>query len=188
MLYIPIWFYSNSLTTIQLDILCVLYIPIWFYSNGMRSGLLWNLIFLYIPIWFYSNRCICRVFYRYMGTLHSNLVLFKYRWNIFSCQIHCLYIPIWFYSNQKILASRERITSLYIPIWFYSNGETFTDKIYVYHLYIPIWFYSNFGKLNGEHNRETPLHSNLVLFKWIVRGYKDFSRYYFTFQSGYIQM
>ena len=32
-------------------------------------------------------------------------------------------------------------------------------------LYIPIWLYSNFGRLNSEHNLETALHSNLVIFK-----------------------
>ena len=97
--------------------------------------------------------------------LHSNLVIFKS--NIEKCsKINShLYIPIWFYSNaDRIFESAVKLI-LYIPIWFYSNLISHFSSFYLIELYIPIWFYSN-----PERPRQPDY--------W----------YYFTFQSGSIQI
>ena len=100
-LYIPIWFYSNSIVrwnsitivtftfqsgSIQILPLLVftvststLYIPIWFYSNGVSQSTVHAYLVLYIPIWFYSNTVKRGKQKPPTWTLHSNLVLFKWR-------------------------------------------------------------------------------------------------------------
>ena len=79
-----------------------LYIPIWFYSNDDATEEEIDKLALYIPIWFYSNLPVVADFTRAYLPLHSNLVLFKYRWQRKSMLKMLLYIPIWFYSNPSI--------------------------------------------------------------------------------------
>ena len=55
----------------------ILYIPIWFYSNFIHSIESISWIHLYIPIWFYSNVIGSVAVVSSIYTLHSNLVLFK---------------------------------------------------------------------------------------------------------------
>ena len=75
-----------SLTTIQLDILCVLYIPIWLYSNDM-----------------------CRFNYIYIHyfTFQSGYIQI-YMEKVIDLKSNELYIPIWLYSN-RFASSRTAV-------------------------------------------------------------------------------
>ena len=143
---------------------------------------------LYIPIWLYSNEMRKAILANATLTLHSNLVIFKCSKELgYSCII-CLYIPIWLYSNSLLSHVKAFLFPLYIPIWLYSNNAGNSCSIL-----------SNIS-----------LHSNLVIFKLIIILLSFFSApllyipiwlysnintlfcgsviFYFTFQSGYIQI
>ena len=53
-----------------------LYIPIWFYSNSVFASDGYQPSLLYIPIWFYSNEQAENIKRAFDDALHSNLVLF----------------------------------------------------------------------------------------------------------------
>ena len=57
-------------------------------------------------------------------------------------------------------------SSLYIPIWLYSNKVQKIINRLLMILYIPIWLYSNIYQSLGAQALLTPLHSNLVIFKY----------------------
>ena len=61
-------------------------------------------------------------------------------------------------------------------------------NINIISLYIPIWLYSNLYDLLVGFFPLPSLHSNLVIFKWYGRLVLVRGLYYFTFQSGYIQI
>ena len=60
--------------------------------------------------------------FHYSNNLHSNMVIFKFRYKNKSLADYMIYIPIWWYSNLggKELAKSVTVT-IYIPIWWYSN-------------------------------------------------------------------
>ena len=188
----------------------MLYIPIWFYSNlwmkvsvhSGKSSLHSNLVLfkyfhhrhfvacfkLYIPIWFYSN-----------ATSNSfTFALSKpFTFQSGSIQIapeikiapgsKLLYIPIWFYSNALVASFLTMPLSLYIPIWFYSN-EKIKEKIKEY---LNFTFQSGSIQMRSITLLKLPLrtlHSNLVLFKYLVLFKFQMLPIYFTFQSGSIQI
>ena len=58
---------------------CLLYIPIWFYSNSNAFTSILSRIQLYIPIWFYSNAEItCDLISRYFFTFQYGSIQIKY--------------------------------------------------------------------------------------------------------------
>ena len=76
-----------------------LYIPIWLYSNLYIIAKYLSPVILYIPIWLYSNYHL-RIAKRAKSfSLHSNLVIFKFKIIIVQKLFYLLYIPIWLYSN-----------------------------------------------------------------------------------------
>ena len=164
-LYIPIWFYSNFRAKFFKNHFVILYIPIWFYSNQDSIETLSGRG-LYIPIWFYSNRnaqghtCKCNAYFTFQS---GSIQIFFHI--ILSANPLSLYIPIWFYSNAE-MKNYEAITvaalhSNLVLFKFYSCSWVSILAI----LYIPIWFYSN----------------ATIFFTWYTKSY-------FTFQSGSIQI
>ena len=165
----------------------MLYIPIWLYSN--KKGICWNadidtlhsnlVIFKLFASESASNSFVtftfqsgyiqimlpsCLVIRLY--PLHSNLVIFKYGDIGLWLLDNALYIPIWLYSNMLSLVSVYHFTQLYIPIWLYSNYHKLINLRDTKRLYIPIWLYSNKDIGQSWRMAKTPLHSNLVIFKW----------------------
>ena len=186
-LYIPIWFYSNTSSCTGLYLLERLYIPIWFYSNFA----MFIYPFLFIRFTFQSGSiqiiaaacAVCKfvIFTFQSGSIQIFLHLpLLYSIFTFTFQSGSIQMELHFYikypcqslhSNLVLFkffsrsAGRE-VLYLYIPIWFYSNdnGVIVFDK--PYNLYIPIWFYSNWVKALISHPVHSSLHSNLVLFKF----------------------
>ena len=101
-----------------------------------------------------------------MLTLHSNLVLFKYIFNLIPKSTGYLYIPIWFYSNCYTSQVYKQATYLYIPIWFYSNENNEpTEQTYVPSLHSNLVLFKSYY-IYLKTPQYFPLHSNLVLFKF----------------------
>ena len=143
----------------------LLYIPIWLYSNGIRNRRqkVYRRCFTfqsgYIQMGFKNDELVCEL------TLHSNLVIFKYVYDVNS-----LYPYITLHSNLVIFKScgkkypRQVIRSLHsnLVIFKYKFIESNGLRFYALHsnlvifkfdvpfsavspfdLYIPIWLYSN---------------------------------------------
>ena len=149
-----------------------LYIPIWFYSNLNCEKFAAREWILYIPIWFYSNLSFLSTSLYLSYTLHSNLVLFKYYDNT----VNLPYISTFTFQSGSIQISNHSFCNLfyrllYIPIWFYSNY-----KSTVYTCFIPFFTFQS-GSIQiiqgvGSYVAEIfPLHSNLVLFKFMRQPY-----------------
>ena len=79
--------------------------------------------------------------------------------------VYLFYIPIWLYSNDYVKGQWIVYRYFYIPIWLYSNPVPAVLHHPFCYFYIPIWLYSNF-----------------------VSGLLSLALYFFTFQSGYIQI
>ena len=104
--------YIESVFTFQsgdIQIICVsfctiswwlIYIPIWWYSNSDIWRFTYIRPFIYIPIWWYSNAKSAQEKAVYGANLHSNLVIFKWDWQLQILKNICIYIPIWWYSNR----------------------------------------------------------------------------------------
>ena len=123
---------------------------------------------LYIPIWLYSNIVVASV-------MLSSILL---------------YIPIWLYSNCSERTLNVMLQNLYIPIWLYSNGNA-TDYSYIYNIFtfqsgyiqivtipyavlanVAFTFQSGYIQIKTVLDRmyyTNTLHSNLVIFKWIIK-------------------
>ena len=105
-------------------------------------------------------------------TLHSNLVLFKYYDNT----VNLPYISTFTFQSGSIQISNHSFCNLfyrllYIPIWFYSN-----DARFLITCFIPFFTFQS-GSIQiiqgvGSYVAEIfPLHSNLVLFKFMRQPY-----------------
>ena len=165
--------------------------------------------YLYIPIWLYSNekKVIRRhgahnftfqsgyiqmlravIIARYNGSLHSNLVIFKFIAISRSFpKFLCLYIPIWLYSNSQPYSRQMGIYRLYIPIWLYSNPDKVLYQHLVRKLYIPIWLYSNDIEYLAEEEAKF-LYIPIWLYSNTSNTIRPSRFIAFTFQSGYIQI
>ena len=186
LLYIPIWFYSNTSTagtaigavvftfqsgSIQMPLTTAFVLQCLFFTFQSGSIQIIKVLSMYWcsgSFTFQSGSIQMLLFvyyYMFWFTLHSNLVLFK-------CGTGCPYCigctGFTFQSGSIQIKTAEGNffwTYLYIPIWFYSNIICFLILSLNLSLYIPIWFYSN--GINNTINS-----TNIT----------------FTFQSGSIQI
>ena len=125
---------------------------------------------------------------RYNGSLHSNLVIFKFIAISRSFpKFLCLYIPIWLYSNSQPYSRQMGIYRLYIPIWLYSNPDKVLYQHLVRKLYIPIWLYSNDIEYLAEEEAKF-LYIPIWLYSNTSNTIRPSRFIAFTFQSGYIQI
>ena len=144
----------------------LIYIPIWWYSNSWKiddcnvggTNLHSNLVIF--KLYCMQDLKYCQV------NLHSNLVIFKFGTAesilrlviVFTFQsgdiqirtsislnyfFSCIYIPIWWYSNMIYGKFCSFLKLIYIPIWWYSNGYANRSVSKSKRIYIPIWWYSN---------------------------------------------
>ena len=140
-IYIPLWFYSNSVSRGTVSRCWWIYIPLWFYSN--QSEHLQNQCRnkIYIPLWFYSNNY----------------------WYIRYLDFKRIYIPLWFYSNKVCTISgycKLTFTFHYGSILIFDVPKSITQwKWFTFH-YGSILIFSRFNISRYEAN----LHSTMVLF------------------------
>ena len=141
--------------------------------------------------------------------LHSNLVIFKFASNVVTesitirftfqsgdiqinsnsefCRLsYSIYIPIWWYSNSCIRPKAQAIGKI---LFTFQSGDIQIEEKERrartgIRIYIPIWWYSNYCKCDCNKN----LHSNLVIFKYVLARCIIIVVFLFTFQSGDIQM
>ena len=141
-----------------------IYIPIWFYFNSISKSLSTVAYFIYIPIWFYFNESdftTVEATSKFTFQYGSTLILLI---NIISYFYFGIYIPIWFYFN--------KIMPWFIPLYFieftFQYGSTLiiiyaSHSITIFRIYIPIWFYFNNYEVLAKYDIKFDLHSNMVL-------------------------
>ena len=145
LLYIPIWFYSNCSQKFSFRLSKCLYIPIWFYSNLFPDSLYTDPKELYIPIWFYSN------------TLNSFVSLASLNFTFQSGSIQIDFRCVLWHSWRNFTFQSGSIQMILI-IFIYSEVNIFTFQSGSIQM--------NYTDLIRFIN--ITLHSNLVLFKWII--------------------
>ena len=99
----------------------MIYIPLWFYSNS-------DTISSIVPLQphLHSTMVLFKYGYVLIGSdfsqhLHSTMVLFKSIYFHRNINLSFIYIPLWFYSNAIDGICLPYKIPIYIPLWFYSN-------------------------------------------------------------------
>ena len=190
----------------------ILYIPIWWYSNETYIAFDDDKIKkLYIPIWWYSNLRRIGGNYENYHTLHSNLVIFKWRylktnWKseislhsnlvIFKCQgigktTFCERIftfqsgdiqIIWWWTWQIL---QSTLHSNLVIFKFDNELKGIDEAKPALHSNLVIFKLRFWSALSSSNSL---LHSNLVIFKFPPYSVATIHYINFTFQSGDIQI
>mgnify|MGYP000225447040 CR=1 FL=1 len=124
--------------------LYILYIPIWFYFNQLTSSGISDLFPLYIPIWFYFNsdstasmNASIRFTFQYGSTLiHSCQfrIFFMLICSFLSTSLYLFYFPIHFI---MFFIKKPLIPFIYIPLstsshfYFIEHRQNFSLLIYI---------------------------------------------------------